>query len=365
MTKTILISQFSLPYSKIGSWTTLYQNYLDTHSGIDCIVCPRPKDEYKGIEYSFVKESWLDKVQRKFLKKKKLEYLSAIEKIIKNDQQYIFQIVDDYGMVRPLNDFLVKKGIREKCYIQFFYHGFEPYQQDDSGEKFYNLLDEIVVLTQSSYQVFKNKVGKLPPYFSILNNGIDTAKFREISKDEKEVLKVSLGFGNKKVFLWCSQDRPKKGLNIILEAWSRMYSNDKNILLIVIGSEPRENSEGVIYLGKIPNNELPKYYQAADCYLFSTLCQEGFGMSLIEAKHSGCYCIASALGGVPEVLQYGKYGKLIENPNIVDDWAYAMEEFLKNKYDNVALPSNLYSTEEWNRNLNGIIDRAKITLRNN
>lgn len=362
MIRVILISQVPLPYSKIGSWTTLYQNYLDTQSGIDCIVCPRPEKECRGLEYSFVKETFFDKVQRKFLKKRKLEYLSAIEKIIKKDQKYIFQLVDDYGMVKPLHDFLVKRGIREKCYIQFFYHGFDSYSQLDSYQKFYSLLDEIVVLTDSSKEVFESKIAILPPYFSVLNNGIDTSKFQALPTEEKVKLKESLGFGDKKVFLWCSQDRPKKGLHIILEAWAKLYSSEKNILLVVIGCEPGENSEGLKYLGKIPNNELPKYYKAADCFLFPTLCHEGFGMSLIEAKHSDCYCIASALGGVPEVLQYGKFGKLIENPQIVSDWVAAIEEFLNSDFRYPALPQKLYSTETWNSEKNLIIETAKQRL---
>lgn len=360
--KVILISQISLPYSNIGSWTTLYQNYLETNSGIACIVCPPPQREYRGLEYSFVNETFFDIVKRKFLKKKKVEYLSAIEKIIKKDQKYIFQLVDDYGMVKPLHDFLVKKGLREKCYLQFLYHGFDPYPQSDSHKKFYSLLDEIVVLTHSSKEVFKNTIAVLPPYFSILNNGIDTSKFQVVSTEEKVKLKESLGFGDKKVFLWCSQDRPKKGLHIILEAWSKLYSTEKNILLVVIGCEARESALEVKYLGKIPNDELPKYYQAADCYLFPTLCHEGFGMSLIEAKHSGCYCIASALGGVPEVLQYGKFGKLIENPQFFSDWVAAIEEFLNSDFKYPALPKDLYSTEVWNSEMNLIIEAAKQRL---
>jgi glycosyltransferase involved in cell wall biosynthesis len=82
-------------------------------------------------------------------------------------------------------------------------------------------------------------------------------------------------------------------------------------------------------------------------------------MSLIEAKHSGCYCIASALGGVPEVLQNGKYGKLIENPNLIVEWIVAIEDYLKGNYDNVPLPRELYTKEGWNEGMNILIETAK------
>ena len=118
--------------------------------------------------------------------------------------------------------------------------------------------------------------------------------------------------------------------------------------------------KNVRFLGKIQNQELPKFYQMADCYLFPTLWHEGFGLTLIEALHSGCYCIASALGGIPEVLQYGKLGKLIENPHFQQEWEEAILDFLNQKEgNNIVIPKTLYSTQSWNTGMNTIIENAK------
>ncbi len=361
-TKVILISHCALPYNHIGSWTTLYNNYIGGDHKIDSIVCEESLDYFADVEYSVVKRTFTDKIYKRVFDRSKTEYKAALGKLINIHDVFVIQIVDNYGMVKPLHDYLVKRGIRKNAYIQFFYHGFDPYQQVDSSEKFYSLVDEIIVLTESSYQVFKNKIAVLPSHFSVLHNGIDTLKFRVISNNEKLILKKRLGFGEKKVFLWCSQDRPKKGLNMILEAWRQLYSDEKNIILLVIGCDARENDSGVKYLGKIPNSDLASYYQATDCYLFPTLWHEGFGMSLIEALHCRCYCIASALGGIPEVLQYGKLGKLIDNPHFVSEWVAAIEEFLKSDFRYPALPKDLYSTETWNFEMNLIIDTAKQRL---
>ncbi|MGV8995184.1 MAG: glycosyltransferase family 4 protein [Flavobacterium sp.] len=362
MVKTILISQSSLPYGDIGSWTTLYKNYFSNYSRVDYILCPKPTNEYMGIVYSYVKQPLFKEFRLSFLSRKKIEFINALAKIITDDQKYVIQLVDDYGLVKPLNDFLNKRGIRHFCYIQFFYHGFEPYQQSNSYDKFYSCVDEIVVLTKLSYNSFRNRINILPNNFSVLHNGIDTAKFETISKQNKLLLKRELGIEDKKIFLWCSQDRPKKGLNLILDAWSKVYSENQNIILLIIGCEPRSAVDGVKFLGRIPNDELPKYYQTADCYLFPTLCHEGFGMSLIEALHCGCYCIASKLGGVPEVLEYGKYGKLIENPHFVTEWVDAINEFLEGELSYSPLPKELYSTNAWNDGMNNIIEEAKIRL---
>lgn len=360
--KVILLSQVPLPFTKIGSWTTLYKNYLENNHKIDYIVCPKTGKFFEDIKYSFVTSRFWHTIQRKFFKKKNLEYLEALDKIIAPNEKYIIQIVDNYGMVKPLKNYLLSKGIDKQCYIQFFYHGYPPYNYQDSQQNFYQIIDEIILLTHDSYVEYKKQINTLPNYFSILPNGIDTEKFKKVSSLEKVKLKDQLDLGNKKVFIWCSQDRPKKGLHLILDAWKRVYASHKEIVLLVIGSNPRKEIDGVMFLGRVPNDELPKYYQASDCYLFPTLCQEGFGLSLVEALHCGNYCIASALGGVPEVLQYGKLGKLIENPHFVETWENAIIEFIEHPLEFDFIPENLYTIDTWNLGMNEIIEKAKSRL---
>ncbi|MNK66760.1 GDP-mannose-dependent alpha-(1-6)-phosphatidylinositol monomannoside mannosyltransferase [compost metagenome] len=364
MPQVILISQIPLPYSSIGSWTTLYHNYLHNHHQIDYIICEKPETFYPEIKYSIVENTNLLRFQKKFSKNKYLGYFKALEKIIEKEGKFIIQIIDNFGIVKPLLDFLEKSKARDRYYLQFFYHGFAPFHENFSGRWFYENIDEMVVLTNESYKAHKGYYTVLPTKFSVLHNGIDTSKFHKITAEEKEDLKKQLGITNKKIFIWCSQDRPKKGLDFILNAWERIDKKQNDTCLLVIGAKRDIKIEGVSFLGRISNKDLPKYYQIADCYLFPTLWHEGFGLSLIEALHSGCYCIASANGGVPEVLQYGKLGKLIENPNFIEEWVSAIESFLDEKEtSNILIPENLYSMQNWNKGMNTIIENAKKNFR--
>jgi glycosyltransferase involved in cell wall biosynthesis len=359
MSKVILISQIPLPYSKIGSWTTLYDNYLRNQSKIDCVICQKPDVLYEGIEYEIVPNSFFLKVQKRLFKNPYLGYLKALEKKMLSNEKYIIQIVDNFGIVKPLVDFLEKKGKRKQCYLQFFYHGFPPFYGNSQAGFFFRSIDEMVVLTHDSYLEHKNYYTILPTRFSVLHNGIDTANFFSLSQKDKQVQKQYKGVADKKIFIWCSQDRPKKGLHLLLEAWKNVYVVRQDIELWVIGCEPKEPRDGVLYLGRIPNKELAPFFQASDCYLFPTLCHEGFGMSLIEALHCGNYCIASSIGGVPEVLQYGKLGKLIEKPHFVSEWEEAILEFLDNPIPKIIIPTDLYSSKSWNIGMNIIISNAK------
>ncbi len=362
MTKVILISQVPLPFSNIGSWTTLYKNYFQDNPTIDYVVCPIPEEKWDKVSYSFVVNDNLTKIKQKWTKNPYLGYLKALERIMVPNEKYIIHIVDNFGIVKPLVAFLNQIGLRKQVYLQFFYHGFPPFYENFHGRWFFEAIDEMILLTHSSYIAHKETYTVLPTRFSVLHNGIDTTRFFLSTLKEKQTLKHLKGVPNKTVFVWCSQDRPKKGLHLILDAWKRVYAQRQDMILWVIGCEPKSPQEGVMYLGRILNDELPSYFQASDCFLFPTLCHEGFGLSLIEALHCGNYCIASALGGVPEVLQYGKLGRLIEHPHFVLAWEKAILEFLENPIPKKSLPSDLYSSKSWNAGMNAIIERAKKSI---
>lgn len=360
--KVILLSQIPLPYSKIGSWSTLYDNYLRADHKIDFLICPKPEnEEYLDITYTCFNphKSFLDKVLHKL--KVTIPWYQAIvalKKVIQPDTKYITHIVDNYGLCMALSAYLEKNGIRSNFYIHYFYHGFPSFK----NEQLYSKVDELTLLTYKSYAEIKKNVSTFPCRISILHNGIDTSKFYPLPTLEKQVLRKTFQMEDKTVFVWCSQDRPKKGLHIILDAWKRIQAQHSNVELLIIGTEKKQNAPGITYIGRVPNNQLARYYQMADVYLFSTLCQEGFGMSLIEAKHAGCYCIASDLGGVAEVLDYGTYGKLIENPNFIEEWVEAIESYLIGNTQQAHFPKEKFSTVEWSRQMNVLIENSKINM---
>lgn len=361
MAKVILLSQFPLPYSHIGSWTTMYRNYLQGKNSIDILVCEKPAYRLEHVDYHIVEGNIWNTIKQKATKNKHHLFVDAVDKLIVPGEKYVLQVVDNFGLAKSLQKYIEQKNLRQNCYLQFFFHGHEP-TGSGYNARFYEKTDEIVVLTHSAYRAFKAGSNVMPSRFSVLNNGIDPQKFHTITANERNNLKQKHGFADKKVLLWCAQDRPKKGLHIVLDAWKKIYANHKDAALVVIGTEAKPPQAGVFYFGRIQNDLLPEYYQMADVYLFPTLCQEGFGMSLIEALHCGCYCIASALGGVPEVLQHGKFGKLIENPHFSAEWVEAIQAYLAGQAQPYDFPDAWYTSQKWNRDMDAIIAAAKQSL---
>lgn len=365
MTKVILISNLSLPYAKIGSWTTLYHNYIAGQHQVDYIICPEPDTPYSGITYGFAVRDRLWKIRRRLFGKDYSEYFEPLKKMIGPEQRYVIQVIDNHGMMPHLGKFLVRNGLRDQCYVQFFHHGFGAFFNNHESKAFFRHMDEMVLLTFESYNFYKKYYADLPCRFSVLHNGIDTNKFFVPDAAKKKELKDKFDVVGKQVFLWCSQDRPKKGLDLILNVWKMVYKKHENIELWIVGAKRNSIIGGVTFLGGIPNNDLPERYQAADVYLFPTLVQEGFGMALVEALHCGNYCIASSIGGVPEVLQYGKLGMLIQNPNFVSEWVDAINNYLQSGKQVPPISKQLYSTSQWNKGMNGLISDAKNSIASN
>lgn len=363
--KTVLISNFPLPYSDTGSWTKLYDNYLRHENLIDYIVCPKVDNKFENVKYSFVKLKITDKLYSRIYSKYRFNsYFRALNKIIKfESNDLIIQIIDNVNLVFSLHEYYRKKNLRNRFYIQFFYHGFPPFLNENRAYVFFNIVDEIILLTFDSYKSFLKKYNQLPIKISVLHNGIDTNIFFSILHKEKKQKRKLLKSENKIVFVWMSQDRKKKGLFILLEAWKRVYNNNKNIELWIIGTDKKTeklDEDGIIFFGKMSNDDIPSVIQLSDCYLFPVLNQEGFGLSLIEALHCGNYVISSNLGGIPEVLQYGKFGKLIDYPNIVETWEDAINDYIQNPIFNNNFDYTLYTSKEWNSNMNKIINSVRF-----
>lgn len=358
--ETILIyRQNSLPYQGIASRTEIYRRYIESNDHqIDYIICPRPEREFNGVNYSFYKKGTSFGIFKNFYEE--LNIYKSLKRIIEKDKKYVIKIIDDSGLVVLLNKILSRKFIRENFYIIYCVHG---YQLNFTGRKmiaFNELIDIVVYLTEKSYRHNKIIHNVLTPRAKVIHNGIDNNIFKPIDIGKKKLIKNKLGLKhNEKIFLWCSQDRSKKGIDLTLNFWKKVIRQHPNANLLIVGIDRKIEMKGVIHIGKVPNLELPKYYQVSNVYLFTSLCYEGFPLSLTEALKCGCYCIASDYGGVSEVLGNGEYGKLIKKPHFIEEWIDAIDEYFESPKKFKELPHDKYSSEQWNLEMNKLILEIK------
>jgi glycosyltransferase involved in cell wall biosynthesis len=53
-----------------------------------------------------------------------------------------------------------------------------------------------------------------------------------------------------------------------------------------------------------------KFLNKSDIFAYPSVCQEVFGISIVEAIAHGLPCVANNVGGIPEIIEDGKSGFL-------------------------------------------------------
>ncbi|KOY83107.1 N-acetyl-alpha-D-glucosaminyl L-malate synthase BshA [Lysinibacillus macroides] len=137
-------------------------------------------------------------------------------------------------------------------------------------------------------------------------------------------LKAQFGIQeDEKVIIHVSNFRKIKNLPHIVEAFMKIRANIKAKLLLV-GDGPEKHRvmdqvkespymNDVLFLGKQEN--LAELYAISDLKLLLSQ-QESFGLVLLEAMACGVPCIGSNVGGIPEVIEHGVDGYIVEQGDI-------------------------------------------------
>lgn len=73
--------------------------------------------------------------------------------------------------------------------------------------------------------------------------------------------------------------------------------------------------KNIIFHGKAPNNKVHEFYQNANIVLVPSVCIDQYPLVGLEAMASGVPVIGSNIGGIPEWLEDGRTGLLVEPGN--------------------------------------------------
>ncbi len=138
------------------------------------------------------------------------------------------------------------------------------------------------------------------------------------------------------IILHVGAEAYRKNIPVLLRAVHSVKKQVPDILLIRIGPQRKRSRElvkklrlekNVLYLGKRTEQDLVKYYNAADLFVFPSI-YEGFGLPAIEAMKSGCPLVASNATSIPEITGDAA---ILHHPEDVDAFADSILTILDSK----------------------------------
>ena len=168
-------------------------------------------------------------------------------------------------------------------------------------------------------QYYKVKEDKI----RVIHNGVDVNKFQPAG--DKRKAKEELGFNpDDTVILSVGRLYARKGLFTLIESMPQVVRRFPRAKFIISGRGQSNEMKklvahaqklgvrgNIVFTGYFPDKKLPRLYQAADIFAFSTF-YEHHPFAVLEALSTGLPVVTTKVGGIPETIEDGKNGFLCQ-----------------------------------------------------
>lgn len=149
-----------------------------------------------------------------------------------------------------------------------------------------------------------------PNRIILTRNGIDLSRFsRKVKRNKHQAINSSSPDRSWPSLLdcWARIVKEIPDATLILgysfHNWKKMATNDKLQLELIERLEKQvAETPGIIYRGRMNQEELAEAYLSSNCWLYPQWFQETNCISAAEAQAAGCYAITSPIAAVPETL---------------------------------------------------------------
>jgi phosphatidylinositol alpha-mannosyltransferase len=95
--------------------------------------------------------------------------------------------------------------------------------------------------------------------------------------------------------VFVGRDEPRKGLDVLLEAWPSVRASVPDAELVVVGADRPAALPGVTFAGRVSEAEKWRHLRSSTVAVAPNLGGESFGIVVVEAMAAGCAVVASAI----------------------------------------------------------------------
>jgi len=212
--------------------------------------------------------------------------------------------------------------------------------------------DVFLAVSQFVREQEARRLGLGIPRSGVLHNGVDTDKFRPGAEEEEASrLRRRYGLVGKRLVLYTGKLRASKGVDVLLEAMQRIFEQDvhQEVGLLLVGGphfglgrvdrrtdffrnlmkKVESFQDRVTITGFVSPERMAPYYSLGSVYAAPSQLEEGFPSVLLEAMSSGLPVVSTRLGGIPELVQHGRTGLLVEKQDDPGELAQVIQHLLE------------------------------------
>ena len=181
----------------------------------------------------------------------------------------------------------------------------------------YSLLADRVVASGEAIRQILIDAGVRPSNVVAFPAGVDLARFSPgpaCARVQSELALTGPVIGSVAMF------RGSKGHAELIDAFARLEVEFPEAVLLLVGDGTRRLSVEelaqarglggrVVFTGF--RDDIPELLRSIDCFVLASTRTEGVPQSLLQAMAVGCPVVATAVGGIPELVQHGVNGFLV------------------------------------------------------
>ena len=193
----------------------------------------------------------------------------------------------------------------------------------------------------------RSRLGKGAGLYRVIYNGVETEAFTSIWDPGplRQQVREQYGLEDAPTILFAGKLRESKGVHILLRAMTRVWEIAPGAALVLVGGTEYGRNRTmretpfmaqlrrdlarapgkVVLTGFIPPADMPRAYLLGDVFVGPSQIEEGLGLVFLEAAAAGLPIIATARGGIPEVVRDGFNGLLLRQK---DDDAELAEKII-------------------------------------
>jgi len=184
-------------------------------------------------------------------------------------------------------------------------------------------MSKVICVSRYNYDNFKTRDILPPSRYEVIYNSVDFSRVKEC-EERRQRFRAKHGIcSDRFVILQVGMIIPEKGITDLLEAVKLVCEQSPNVHLVLAGEgahraefmalgEELGLSGCVTWTGVVTDPFAEGAYDAADIVCQVSRWQEAFGQTIAEAMACRKPVIGTRVGGIPELIQDGESGYLVE-----------------------------------------------------